>query len=189
MALKASQTQDKCGDLIRGDILSQLSRLHSAACVCLSPDCPGIQHPGRAVPRAGHIRRGDLGRLSVPAGSDAPHALQRMLHGPGRSPGPRRHLSVRVESGLFPLTHTARLLLFFPDERPLTLSVAVRCDVTLCEMSRSIKTTQRDCKRTILIMSVRHADEKPRIVTFMRVFNGSHLKTGPGSGLQVRIFL
>lgn len=61
-------------------------------------DCAGIQHPGGAVPGAGHLSGGDLGRLSVPAGSDAPHALQRMLHGPGRSPGPRRHLSVRVHT-------------------------------------------------------------------------------------------
>ncbi len=62
----------------------------------LSPDCPGIQHPRSAVPGAGHIRRGDLRRLSVSAGSDAPHTVQRMLHGPGCPPGPRRHRCFRV---------------------------------------------------------------------------------------------
>lgn len=59
-------------------------------------DRPGIQHAGSAVPGAGHMRRGDLSRLSVSAGSDAADTGQRMLHGPGCAPGPCCHFCFRV---------------------------------------------------------------------------------------------
>ena len=57
---------------------------------------PGVQHPGGSVPGAGHLHRGDFCRLPVTSRSDATDTLQRMLHGPGRAPGPHRHLGFRV---------------------------------------------------------------------------------------------
>lgn len=55
-----------------------------------------VQHAGGAVPGAGHLRRGNLHGLPASARADAPHADQRMLHSPGRAPGPDRYLCLWV---------------------------------------------------------------------------------------------
>lgn len=74
-------------------------------CVSVYPERPGVQHPGGSVPGAGHICRGDLRGLPVPAGSDAPDPEQRMLRGPGRAPRPGCHLRVRVRPDLHIITN------------------------------------------------------------------------------------
>lgn len=104
-----AQKRQKCRDLSRLFLIVTIQSFgwFVQPVVLLSLDRPGIQHPRGAVPGAGHIRRGDLSRLSDPAGSDAPHTVERMLYGPSRTPGPRRHLCLGVrrsdptQSGLF----------------------------------------------------------------------------------------